>query len=87
MWNDVYYRIIRIGEDDNILTVVCMQDHDEMDYDHSRFLCAKGTEERLYFSTEEKAIKFLNDNINLDNIDPKYLVQTQRYNDSFYKDE
>lgn len=86
MWNDVYYRIIRIGEDDNILTVVCMQDHDEMDYDHSRFLCAKGTEERLYFSTEEKAIKFLNDNINLDNIDPKYLVQTQRYNDSFYKD-
>lgn len=86
MWNDLYYRIIRIGEDDNILTVVCMQDHDEMDYDHSRFLCAKGTEERLYFSTEEKAIKFLNDNINLDNIDPKYLVQTQRYNDSFYKD-
>jgi len=86
MWNDVYYRIIRIGEDDNILTVVCMQDHDEMDYDHSRFLCAKGTDERLYFSTEEKAIKFLNDNINLDNIDPKYLVQTQRYNDSFYKD-
>ena len=86
MWNDLYYRIIRIGEDDNILTVVCMQDHDEMDYDHSRFLCAKGTDERLYFSTEEKAIKFLNENIKPENIDPEYLVKTQDYNDSFYKD-
>ena len=84
MWNDLYYRIIRTGYDEKILTVVTMQDHDEMDYDHRRFLCKKGTDERLYFSTEEDAIKFLNDNIKPEHIDPEYL--NQRFNDSFYKD-
>ncbi|AQW88687.1 hypothetical protein pEaSNUABM50_00160 [Erwinia phage pEa_SNUABM_50] len=84
--NDVYYRIIRSYEDDELLRVVTMQDFDEYDYDHSRFLCAKGTNERLQFSTEEKAIKFLNDNINLENIDPEFRVKTQNYNDKFYKD-
>lgn len=83
--NDVYYRIIRTSDDDTLLTICCMQWFDEYDYDETRFLCAKGTNERLMFSTEEKAIKFLNDNINLENIDPEYRVKTQKYNDQFYK--
>lgn len=83
--NDVYYRIIRTNDNDALLTICCMQWFDEYDYDETRFLCAKGTNERLKFSTEEKAIKFLNDNINLENIDPEYRVQTQKYNDQFYK--
>ena len=82
--NDVYYRIIRTN-DDALLTICCMQWFDEYDYDETRFLCDKGTNERLKFSTEEKAIKFLNDNINLENIDPEYRVKTQKYNDQFYK--
>lgn len=85
-YNDVYYRLIRTGDNEDIITVCCMQDFDEYDYDRSRFLCAKGTDERLIFSTEEKAIKFLNDNIKPENIDPEYLVKTQSYNDNFYKD-
>lgn len=84
--NDVYYRIIRTSDDDTLLTICCMQWFDEYDYDETRFLCAKGTDERLRFSTEEKAIKFLNDNINQENIVPEYRVQTQKYNDKFYKD-
>ena len=86
MWNDVYYRIIRTSDDEKLLTVVTMQDHDEMDYDHRRFLTEKGTDTRLYFDAKEDAIKFLNDNIKPEHIDPEYLVQTQKYNDSFYKD-
>lgn len=84
--NDVYYRLIRIGDNDDIITVCCMQWFDEYDYDESRFLCAKGTNERLMFSTEEKAIKFMNDNLKQENIDPVYRLQTQVYNDNFYKD-
>lgn len=87
--HSVYYRIIRYketGNENELLTVVTMQDHDEYDYDQSRFLCKKGTDERLFFKTEEEAIQFLSDNIKEENIDPEYLVQTQKYNDSFYKD-
>ncbi|SOK58435.1 hypothetical protein [Yersinia phage fHe-Yen9-04] len=83
--SDVYYRIIRMSDDPQLLTIVTMQDFDEVDYDHNRFLCAKGTNERLYFSTEEKAIKFLNENIKFENIDPDYLNKHQRLNDIFYK--
>jgi hypothetical protein len=84
--NPVYYRIIRSSNDDTLLTICCMQWFDESDYNESRFLCAKGTQERLKFSSEEKAIKFLNENIHQENIDPDYRVQTQSYNDQFYKD-
>ncbi|AFC21613.1 hypothetical protein GAP32_163 [Cronobacter phage vB_CsaM_GAP32] len=85
MDDDVYYRIIRTREDDNILTVVCMQWFDEDAYDVNRFLCAKGTDDRLIFSTVEKAVKFLNDNIKQEFIDPEYRCMTQENNDSFYK--
>lgn len=83
--DDVYYRIIRTSEDDTLLTVVCMQWFDEHDYDKDRFLCEKGTRNRLSFSTEEEAVEFLNVNIKLENIDPEYRRQTQKYNDNFYK--
>lgn len=83
--NDVYYRIIRSSNDETLLTIVCMQWFDECDYDESRFLCAKGTKDRLSFNSEEEAIEFLNDNIKLENIDPEYRVRTQKSNDNFYK--
>ena len=84
--SDVYYRIIRTNADDSLLTIVCMQDFDEGDYDQSRFLRAKGTDSILYFSSEEKAIKYLSTNIKPENIDPEYRCWSQADNDSFYKD-
>lgn len=84
-YNDVYYRIIRSLNDETLLTVVCMQWFDENDYEESRFLCAKGTKDRLSFNTEEEAIEFLNDNIKQENIDPEYSIRTQNSNDNFYK--
>lgn len=86
MDNDVYYRLIRSHRNDEWLTVVCMQWFDENDYDQSKFLRAKGTDEVLMFSTEEKAIKFLNDNIKPENVDPEYRFSMQSSNDSLYKD-
>lgn len=83
--NDVYYRIIRSNKDDTLLTVVEMQWFDESDYDESRFLCVKGTQDRLSFGSEQEAIEFLNDNIKLENIDPEYRMRTQKSNDNFYK--
>lgn len=80
-----YYRIICMNNDSSLLTIVEMQWHDEDDYDEHRFLCAKGTKDRLSFSTEKQAIEFLNDNIKLENIDPEYRVYTQKHNDNFYK--
>lgn len=84
MDNEVYYRIIRTS-DDTLLTVVCMQWFDEHDYDEDRFLCVKGTRNRLSFKSEKDAIDFMNDNIKLENIHPEYRKQTQKFNDSFYK--
>lgn len=95
MHDSLYYCIIRNnnptssidGSSPVVLSVVTMQDHDECDYDQSRFLCKKGTDKRHYFDSKEEAIQFLNDNIKPEFIDPEYLVLTQKYNDSFYKDE
>jgi len=84
--SDVYYRIIRMRKDEKLLTVVEMQDFDEYDYDHSRFLCEKGSNHRLMFETEQDAILFLNLHIKPENINPEFLYKTQAHNDSFYKD-
>ncbi len=86
MFNDLYYRILR-RQDSDLLTIVAMQSHDEWDYDESRFLCAKGTDSPLLFSTEKDAIKFLNDNIKHEYIEPEFLIRTQQSNDKYYKDE
>lgn len=86
MHDPLYYCIIRTVDNDKLLTVVTMQYHDEIDYDYKRFLFHKGTSDRVQFDSEEEAIKFLNDNIKPEHIDPEYLVQTQKYNDAFYKD-
>ena len=87
-WDDdynLYYRIIRSSEDESLLTVVQMQWHDECDYDDHRFLCVKGTKDRLSFKTEKEAIEFLNEHIKLENIVPEYRNRTQKSNDNFYK--
>lgn len=80
-----YYRIICMNNDSSLLTIVEMQWHDEDDYDEHRFLCTKGTKDRLSFSTEMQAIDYLNENIKVENIDPEYRVRTQQHNDNFYK--
>jgi len=87
MYDPLYYCIIRTADDEKLLTVVTMQSNDEYYYDYSRFLLHKGTSDRVQFNSEQQAIKFLNDNIKAEHIDPEYRVQTQKYNDSFYKDE
>lgn len=83
--NDLYYRIIRTIDDESLLTIAEMQWHDESDYSEHRFLCAKGTKDRLSFKTEEEAIEFLNENIKLEHIVPEYRNRTQKSNDNFYK--
>lgn len=59
--NEVYYRIYLTR--DNLFTIVCMQDFDEIDYDQCRFLTDHGTGEKLIFPTEESATVYLNDNV------------------------
>lgn len=83
--NEVYYRIIQVCSDDKMLTVVEMQDFDEIDYDPDRFLCEKGTRDRLRFSTESEAVEYLNEFIKPECISPEYLYKTTKYNDNFYK--
>jgi hypothetical protein len=71
MNNEVYYRIYywdEIGK----LTVVCMQWFDEYDYHEDRFM-TDDDGERLKFSSEEDAVRWLNENVKPEMIDPKYL--------------
>lgn len=84
--NDLYYKLIRSNKNEEWLTVVCMQWFDENDYEQSRFLRAKGTDDILRFDDEKDAIKFLNDNIKIENIDPEFRFHTQSSNDALYKD-
>ncbi|MGD1416490.1 hypothetical protein [Bacillus stercoris] len=66
--SDVYYKIYLFNE---MLTVVCMQWFDEVDYDQDKFF----TDEYGYaleFETEEEAERWLNENIKPEMIDPDH---------------
>lgn len=68
---EVYYRIFQL--DDDKLTVVCMQEFDECDYDQDRFMTEGGVRNyKLFFRDEEDAIKWLNENVKEEYVDSKY---------------
>ena len=52
--DEIYYRIL-FSPRDGTIDIVCMQDFDECDYDHSRYLTTQK------FDTEEEASQFLRD--------------------------
>lgn len=64
-----YHRIVQDGE--GLLTVVEMEESDEVDYRPSQFLRREsGTAYR--FDTEEEAVSFLNREFKLEHIAPEY---------------
>ena len=69
----IYYRIFKSYNYKNKLTIVCMQDFDEIDYDQKRFLKDKEGYV-LKFDDKEKAIEWLLKNIKEEFIDPEYLI-------------
>ena len=70
--NEVYYKIYKSKQLNNKLTIVCLQDFDELDYESKRFL--KDKEGKiLKFYDENKAIRWLLKNIKECLIDPEYL--------------
>lgn len=71
--HDVYYRIYQSERLDWKLTVVCMQYFDEGDYYRDRFMTG-ALDNRLRFDHEEDAIKWLNDNVKSEMIDPEYKL-------------
>ena len=72
MHNDIYYRIY-LSHRSEKLTVVCMQDFDEDDYDVHRFMTDEDGD-RLRFEFEEEAIDWLNKHVKREYIDEAYLV-------------
>ena len=60
------------------LTIVCLQDIDENDYQQHRFVRENGCE--LKFDKEDDAVKYLNDNFKIEYIDPFYLFSENLIN-------
>lgn len=54
--NELYYRVYRTS--DGSVKVVCMQDHDEYDYDQSRFLTT------IKFKSEKGAERWIEKTLN-----------------------
>lgn len=77
MATDVYYKIMKTDED--LLTVVCLQWFDEYDYDQEDFFTSDDGDQlqfwdfegETYVNGREKAIKWLNENVKLEKIDPR----------------
>jgi hypothetical protein len=68
----VYYRVYYFAARDYI-TIVCMQDFDESDYTQENFLLDKFGY-KLRFECEDEAIKWLNENVKTEKIDPEYTI-------------
>lgn len=70
MPNQVYYRVYYFEARDYI-TVVSMQDFDERDYTQDNFLTdVHGY--KLRFECEDEAIKWINENVKPEKINPEY---------------
>lgn len=85
--SSVYYRLFW-SEHDDLIHVIEMQVHDEIDYRQERFLRNKGTDSILYFKTEQEAKEFAWDNLKYEHLsdDLKPDCSCQRKNDDFFKD-
>jgi hypothetical protein len=67
--SDVYYKIYQMNN--GLLTIVCLQDFDECDYDQDRFFTDYWNNQ-FKFSREKAAEDWLNRNIKPQLIDPKH---------------
>ncbi len=67
----VYYKLIRCRRD-NKVSISCLQDFDEYDYDQSRFI-RNSKDEIHVFESEELAQEYLNKWFEPHEIDPEYL--------------
>lgn len=70
MTSEVYYKLYL--DRDQRVTVVCLQDFDEPDYNPLKFFRAPDGESAV-FDTEEDAVIYLNEHFLPYAIDPKYL--------------
>lgn len=68
--NEVYYKLYLTRE--RLVTVVCMQDFDEYDYNPVKFFRDPDGEATV-FDTEEEAVIYLNEHFQPEVIDPEYL--------------
>lgn len=86
-YDEVYYRLYLSPHDEKIC-VITMQDHDEYDYDHDRYLREKGTDLVCMFYDEHDAIKYAQEKLKheflCDELQP--VCSHRAKNDAFYKD-
>jgi len=83
-FEDVYYRIYQFESIGWKLTVVAVQYFDEKDYHEDRFM-TDDNGDKLRFELEEDAIKWLNDNIKTEMIDPEYLLSGGFKREDYFK--
>ena len=79
--NKVYYKIIERGGE--LLGVCCLQWFDEYDYDQNRFLVDEN-DIQYKFDDEDKAKKWLNNNIKPEYIDPEDRILNNKFNREKY---
>ena len=75
---EVYYKLLRKRE--GFVTVICLQDFDELDYNHNHIIKNSDGKEHT-FDTEDLAIKFLNDKFEIKEIDPDFFDQYNNIRD------
>jgi hypothetical protein len=80
----VYYKIYKSELLGGRLTVICMQDFDENDYEQNRFFKDKEGN-ILMFHEESEAIQWLLENIKEELIDPEYLKEKGLDDSEYYK--
>lgn len=75
-----YYKLYKRPKD-NLLTVVCVNDFDLIDYEKNRFLKDKrdGYSSDLEFSSEKEAKHWMRLNIKEEYIDPEFLLPPMDY--------
>lgn len=74
--NGIYYKLYNCKN--GYVTIACLQWFDELDYNEKKFV--RKNEEVLSFITEEKAISYLNENFNKEDIDPEYYRAKEKSN-------
>jgi len=76
MGDEIYYKLYLTPG--GVITVVCMQEFDEYDYNPLKFY--KDSEGNpVQFKTEEEAAAFLNERVHPDVIDSEYLTPNNIY--------
>lgn len=74
---NIYYQLYKSKHLNDLITICCMQDFDECDYDQLRF-CRNSKNEIHCFESEEMAVQKLNEWFEPDQIDPEYRIDLIR---------